>query len=334
MKKRALTGIKPTGVPHIANYIGAIRPALELTEKYDSYYFIADYHALTVLKTPEELTNLTYEVAAAWLAMGLDPANSVIYRQSDVPETFELSWLLSCVAPKGLMNRAHAYKAAVAEAEAAAKSDVDSGVNMGLFSYPVLMAADILLFSTDVVPVGKDQSQHVEYARDLAQRFNSTYTETLRVPDLMLSSTAASILGSDGRKMSKSYGNTVPLFADSNTLRKLIRRYKTDSSGADDPKEADNSGLFQIYREIAAAEDSKQVREALETGNMSWGRLKETVFELLDDFLKEPRERYHELLADKAQIHSILNEGAERARPEAVAVLNRARKAVGRAEMH
>jgi tryptophanyl-tRNA synthetase len=332
-RKRALTGIKPTGVPHIANYIGAIRPGLALTAEYDTYYFIADYHALTVIKDAAELTRLTYEVAAAWLAMGLDPAKSTIYRQSDLPEVFELSWILGCITPKGLMNRAHAYKAAVAEAEAEGKQDVDAGVNMGLFSYPVLMAADILLFSVDAVPVGRDQSQHIEYTRDIARRFNAIYGDVLTIPELVQSPTAASIIGDDGRKMSKSYGNVVPLFADSNTLRKLIRRYKTDSTGAHEPKDPDGSGLFQIHHEIAPAEDTSEVRRALESGEMPWGQLKDIVFELLEAFLKQPRERYRELMADKAQIHRILMEGAERARPEAAALLGRVRHAIGRVEM-
>jgi tryptophanyl-tRNA synthetase len=332
-KKRALTGIKPTGAPHVANYIGAIRPALALTDEYDSFYFIADYHALTAVKDAAELTNLTYEVAAAWLAMGLDPQKSTLYRQSDLPETFELSWILGCVTPKGMMNRAHAYKAAVAEAAAAGSADVDANVNMGLYSYPVLMAADILLFSADVVPVGRDQAQHLEYARDIAQKFNLTYGDTLKVPELLLSGTAASIIGSDGRKMSKSYGNQLPLFADSAALRKLIRRYKTDSTAADEPKDAENSGLFQIYREIVPADDAAEVKQALESGAMSWGRLKDIVFETLDGFLKEPRERYQELMADKGQIHKILRVGAERARPEAHDLLARVRKAIGRAEL-
>lgn len=333
-KKRSLTGIKPTGIPHVANYIGAIRPALALTQEYDSFYFIADYHALTVIKDPKEFRTLTYEVAAAWLAMGLDPQNSTIYRQSDLPETFELAWLLSCVTPKGAMNRAHAYKAAVAQAEQEGKADVDAGINMGLYCYPILMAADIILFSSDVVPVGKDQSQHVEVARDIAQSFNHLYGDVLKVPEVRLSPTAASIIGSDGRKMSKSYGNTLPLFADSDTLRKLIRRYKTDSTGADEPKDPEGSGLFQIYREIAASDDVAQVRTELESGGMSWGRLKDVVFEALDSFLKEPRVRYQDLMADHTQIHRILAEGADRARPDAQRLLARVREAVGRVEVY
>jgi tryptophanyl-tRNA synthetase len=331
-KKRALTGIKPTGAPHIANYIGAIRPALALTGEYDSFYFIADYHALTSIRNPEELAELTYEVAAAWLAMGLDPERSTIYRQSDLPETFELAWILNCVTPKGMMNRAHAYKAAVDQAVAEG-AEPDTHVNMGLYSYPVLMAADIILFSSHVVPVGRDQSQHVEYARDIAQRFNHAYGDTLRVPELLISPTAANIIGSDGRKMSKSYGNQIPLFAESPALKKIIRRYKTDSSGADEPKDAENSGLFQIYREIVSAEEAGSVKKALEAGDMTWGALKDLVFETLDGFLDEPRQRYRELMADRRQIDRILLAGAERARPEARDLLARTRAAIGRVEL-
>ena len=330
MTKRSLTGIKPTGIPHIANYIGAIRPALALSEQYDAYYFIADYHALTTVKDRRALIDLTYEVAAAWLAMGLNPDQVTLYRQSDLPEVFELTWILGCVTPKGLMNRAHAYKAAVAEAEKQGKTDVDAGINMGVYYYPVLMAADILLFSADVVPVGRDQSQHLEMTRDIAEKFNLTYGDILTIPELVVSSTAASILGLDGRKMSKSYRNVLPLFAGPDELARLIRRFKTDSTGAGEPKDPETTGLFQIYREIAAPRDAQRVRAALEDGGMSWKELKDAVFELLDGFLAGPRERYRELMADKAQIQRVLAAGAERARPEVAELLARVRYAIGR----
>jgi tryptophanyl-tRNA synthetase len=330
MGKRSLTGIKPTGIPHIANYIGAIRPALALAGQYDAYYFIADYHALTTVSDRETLTRLTYEVAAAWLAMGLDPQRATLYRQSDVPETFELAWILGCVTPKGLMNRAHAYKAAVAAAQAQGKTDVDAGVNMGVYFYPVLMAADILVFSADVVPVGRDQSQHVEMARDIAEKFNLAYGDVLTIPELVGSATAASILGADGRKMSKSHGNVLPLFAGRAEMAKMIRRFRTDSSGADEPKNPQSTGLFQIYAEIAAPGDAARVREALEAGAMSWKELKDTVFELLDGFLARPRERYRELMADPGQIQHVLAAGAGRTRPQAADLLARVRRAIGR----
>lgn len=330
MGKRSLTGIKPTGIPHIANYIGAIRPALALAGQYDAYYFIADYHALTTVRDRGTLARLTYEVAAAWLAMGLDPNRATLFRQSDVPETFELAWILGCVTPKGLLNRAHAYKAAVAAAQAQGKTDVDAGVTMGLYSYPVLMAADILVFSSDVVPVGRDQSQHVEMARDMAEKFNLAYGEVLTIPELLVSATAASILGLDGRKMSKSYDNVLPLFAEPAEMARMIRRFKTDSSGAGEPKNPHSTGLFQIYAEIAAPDDAARVREALEAGGMSWKELKDVVFGLLDGFLAKPRERYRELMADKGQIQHVLADGAERARPQAADLLARVRRAIGR----
>jgi tryptophanyl-tRNA synthetase len=243
---------------------------------------------------------------------------------------FELTWILGCVTPKGLMNRAHAYKAAVADAQAQGKADVDAGVNMGVYCYPVLMAADILLFSADVVPVGRDQSQHVEMTRDIAEKFNLTFGDVLTIPELVVSATSANILGLDGRKMSKSYGNVLPLFAGPDELARLIRRFKTDSTGAGEPKDPESNGLFQIYREIAAPDDTRRVRAALEAGTMSWKDLKETVFELLDGFLAGPRERYRELMADRAQIQRVLATGAERARPQAAELLARVRHAVGR----
>jgi tryptophanyl-tRNA synthetase len=329
-KKRALTGIKPTGVPHIGNYIGAIRPALALTREYDAYYFIADYHALTTVTDPQELTDLTYQVAAAWLAMGLDPSQVTIYRQSDIPEVFELSWILGCITPKGLMNRAHAYKAAVAAAREQGKKDVDATVNMGTYCYPVLMAADIILLSADVVPVGDDQAQHVEIARDLAEKFNFTYGDVLTVPQLSIRPTAASILGRDGHKMSKSYGNVLPLFSEPDEMLKLIRRFKTDSTAPDEPKDPESTGLFQIYRELAPSDDVVKVQEALEDGRMSWKELKDLTFEFLDQFLREPRQRYETLMSDKAQIQRILLDGAARARPEAVDLIGRVRTAIGR----
>jgi len=267
--------------------------------------------------------------------MGLDPENSTLYRQSDLPETFELAWILNCITPKGMMNRAHAYKAAVdaAREQNGEDGDLDAGINMGVYSYPVLMAADIILFSSHVVPVGRDQSQHVEYARDIAQRFNHAYGNTLRVPELLLSATAANIVGSDGRKMSKSYGNQIPLFAESAPLKKIIRRYKTDSSGANDPKDAEASGLFQIYREIATAEEAAGMKKALETGEMTWGACKDLTYDCVDAFLEEPRARYRELMADVRQIDRILLAGAERARPEARELLARTREAIGRVEL-
>ena len=329
----SLTGIKPTGEPHLGNYVGAIRPAITLTADYDAFYFIADYHALTTVHDPAVLDRYTRSVTASWLACGLDPAEVTLYRQSDVPETFELQWVLSCMTAKGLMNRAHAYKAARDRNRDSGVEDLDAGIDMGLFNYPVLMAADILIMAADVVPVGRDQVQHVEYARDIAERFNLTYGERFALP-LPRHVTAddrsqSTLPGLDGRKMSKSYGNHIPLFADSATLRKLVRRMKTDSTPVDEPKDPDSSALFAFYRQFAGPADQAALRERMLAGGMGWGQMKDVVFEQIDSELSGPRERYEALMADRAQLESILLGGAERARSRAREVLGSVRRAIG-----
>jgi tryptophanyl-tRNA synthetase len=326
--RTVLTGVKPTGKPHLGNYLGAMLPALELARSHRALLFIADYHALTDLEEARTVRAETYEVAAAWLAAGLDPENVTFYRQSDIPEVFELFWLLSCATPKGMMNRAHAYKAMV-EANIQLKRDPDYGVGMGLFAYPVLMASDILLFDVDVVPVGRDQSQHVEMARDIAQRFNNEVGDVLKVPELVLAAEPEPVLGLDGRKMSKSYDNTIPLFASRDELWRLLRRYKTDSSAADAPKDPDANGLFRIYAAFAAPADVVATRAALAAGALTWGGLKERTLEALDAVLAPLRQRYQALLEDKPQIDRILADGARRARPFAEATMRRVRCAVG-----
>jgi tryptophanyl-tRNA synthetase len=278
-RKTSLTGIKPTGEPHLGNLIGAIRPALTLAETYDAHYFIADYHALTTLRDPELLRHYSRSVAATWMAAGLDPERITMYRQSDVPETFELTWVLACVTAKGLMNRAHAYKAARDRNAEAGVADLDAGVNMGLYNYPVLMAADILLMDTDVVPVGRDQAQHVEYAADIAGSFNHLFGgEVLTVPEVVVpdAETGRTLPGIDGRKMSKSYDNTIPLFLQESKLKKLIRRIPTDSTPVEDPKDPDSSSVFQLLEQFAPAELTDETRKALEAGGMGWGDLKNT----------------------------------------------------------
>jgi tryptophanyl-tRNA synthetase len=326
--RTVLTGIKPTGKPHLGNYLGAMLPALELARSHRALLFIADYHALTDPAEAKTVRAQTYEVAAAWLATGLDPEHVTFYRQSDIPEVFELFWLLSCATPKGMMNRAHAYKALV-DANDQHLRDPDHGVNMGLFAYPVLMASDILLFDVDAVPVGKDQSQHVEMARDIAQKFNREFGDVLRVPELFLASEPELVLGLDGRKMSKSYDNTIPLFASRDDLSKLLRRYKSDSSAADAPKDPDANGLFRIYAAFAAPADAAAARAALVAGAMTWGELKGRTLEALDATVAPMRERYHALLGDTAQIDRTLADGARRARPLAAATMRRVRRAVG-----
>jgi tryptophanyl-tRNA synthetase len=329
----SLTGIKPTGVPHLGNYIGAIRPAIALTARYDAFYFIADYHALTTVRDPALLDEWSRSVAASWVACGLDPERVTLYRQSDIPETFELTWALSCVTAKGLLNRAHAYKAARDRNRDAGVEDLDAGVSMGLYNYPVLMAADILVMAADVVPVGRDQVQHVEYARDIAERFNQSYGEryALRLPEHVTSADEGehTMPGLDGRKMSKSYDNTIPLLGDRDALHKLVRRMKTDSTPVEAPKDPDSSTLFQIYRQFADEAGATAVRERLVAGGLGWGEMKEILFEQLDAVLAEPRERYRELMGDRAQLDAILAQGGERARERARAVLAGVRRAIG-----
>lgn len=323
-----LTGVKPTGKPHLGNYLGAMLPALRAGDGRQTMLFIADYHALTTVTDAAELRRLSYEVAATWLAIGLDPQTVTFYRQSDVPETFELFWLLCCVTQKGLMNRAHAYKAMLDE-NAEFGRDPDAGVNMGLFGYPVLMAADILLFDVHVVPVGKDQAQHVEMTRDIAERFNNAFGPALIVPEVLHTAEPELILGLDGRKMSKSYDNTIPLFASSDELRKLLRRYKTDSTAADAPKDPDANGLFRIYADFANAGDAEAVRAALLRGEMTWGALKQRTFETIDAHVAPLRERYAALIADPDELERILLEGAGKARAIARETMRRVRAAVG-----
>ena len=329
--KVSLTGIKPTGSPHLGNYVGMLRPALALAERFTAFYFIADYHALTTVRDREELRRLTHEIAACWLAFGLDPEKALFYRQSDVPEVFELAWVLACVAPKGLMNRAHAYKAAVERNRRAGVADLDAGINMGLYNYPVLMAADILLFRADYVPVGRDQVQHVEMARDIAEKFNHAFGPVLKLPEALVAEDeqAAVVPGLDGRKMSKSYQNTIPLFCDPGELRRLVFRVKTDSSRPEDPKDPDTSVLFQLFRHFAPAERTEEVRRALAGGGLGWAALKQELFETLEGFLAEPRARYRALLADRTQLEKVLAAGAERARPLARSLLDEVRAAVG-----
>jgi tryptophanyl-tRNA synthetase len=329
----SLTGIKPTGVPHIGNYVGAIRPALELATKYDAYYFVADYHAVTTVTDPKLLDFYSRSVEATWLACGLNPETTTFYRQSDVPETFELSWLLSCVTAKGLMNRAHAYKAARDKNREAKIQDLDAGINMGLYNYPILMAADILLMESDIVPVGKDQVQHVEYARDIAERFNQLYGQfyEFKLPRNLTSDyeDENAMPGLDGRKMSKSYDNTIPLFCDREELHRLIRRLKTDSTPIESPKDPDSSSLFAIYKQFASASDQSIIRERLLRGGLGWGEMKEVLFKELDAFLASGRQRYNFLMNDRKALDEILSRGAEKARERARRVLSHARAAVG-----
>lgn len=329
MKQRILTGITTTGTPHIGNYVGAIRPAIKLSHEknVDSFFFLANLHALVKCQKPEEVRQSSREIAASWLALGLDVEKAVFYQQSDIPEISELAWILSCVTAKGLMNRSHAYKAAVAEnAEA---NDPDKGVTMGLFSYPILMSADILIFNPHKVPVGRDQVQHLEMARDIGQRFNHIYGETFTLPDIYLSTEYPDMLmGLDGRKMSKSYHNTIPLFSNEKDLLKLIRKIKTDSLEPGEPKDPANSSLFSWYQAFASADEVKDMRTQYEEG-ISWGAVKDALFEVINRELKEPRERYEEWMADPKKMDRVLLQGAEKARAISVPFLQDIKKKVG-----
>jgi tryptophanyl-tRNA synthetase len=329
MRKVSLTGIKPTGTPHIGNYLGAIMPAIELAKQYDAYYFIADYHALTTVKDGRELEQLSYEVACTWLALGLDPEKVIFFRQSDIPQIFELSWVLACVTAKGLLNRAHAYKAYVDRNTAAGKTP-DDGINAGVYNYPVLMAADILLFRSDFVPVGLDQKQHVEIARDIALAFNSEYKKkVLKLPAPLVGEDVKTVPGLDGRKMSKNYGNTIPIFASPEELRKRVMRIVTDSKLPAEPKDPDNDNIFAIYKHFATADDQAMVRAEYERGGKSYAEMKQQLFELLDATFAESRIKYNELMENKPYVNDLLHQGAEKARAIGRGVIADIRKTIG-----
>jgi tryptophanyl-tRNA synthetase len=329
-KQTVLTGITTTGTPHLGNYVGAIRPAIEASqaERVQSFYFLADYHALVKNQDPARLRQSSLEVAATWLALGLDTEKSVFYRQSDVPEIAELNWIISSVTAKGLMNRAHAYKAAVAENEEAGNRDPDKGITMALFSYPVLMTADILMFNAHKVPVGRDQIQHVEMARDIAQRFNHIHGETFVLPEAVVDDKAAVLSGLDGRKMSKSYNNTIPLFETAKKLRKLVMKIKTNSLEPGEPKDPDDCALFDIYKAFATEAETAVYRQKLIDG-AGWGDAKQELFEYLDVHLADPREEYSKLMADPAHVEDVLLKGAARARESSTALIAKVRSAVG-----
>jgi tryptophanyl-tRNA synthetase len=329
MKKISLTGIKPTGILHIGNYFGAIKPALSLARDYDARYFIADYHALNTMKDPRELAANIREVAAGWLAAGLDPDKVIFYRQSSVPETFELSTQLMAFTSKGLMNRAHAYKALVQE-NTEKGGDPDAGINMGLFTYPVLMAADILLFDSDLVPVGKDQVQHIEMAQDIAQAVNFNYKrEVFKVPQAAVQDEVAVVPGLDGRKMSKSYNNTIPLFCPETQLRKLIMRIVTNSQAVEEPKDPEGSQIYLLYKLFAGPDEEAALAARYREGGMGWGEAKEELFRVVNRTLSPLRERFEAIMADTEGLDKILEQGAEKARPIAAATIKRFRKAAG-----
>ncbi|WP_298634345.1 tryptophan--tRNA ligase [uncultured Umboniibacter sp.] len=328
-KHTVLTGITTTGTPHLGNYVGAIRPAIEASKQadVDSFYFMADFHALIKCQDPEAIALSSKEIAATWLALGLDTDNATFYRQSDIPEIPELTWVLNCLTAKGLMNRAHAYKAAV-QSNLDEGLDADAAVTMGLFSYPVLMAADILMFNAHKVPVGKDQIQHVEMARDVAARFNHHYGETFTLPEAVVGDNVAVLQGLDGRKMSKSYGNTIPLFLTEKKLKKHINKIKTNLLEPGEPKDPDTSTVFQIWEAFATPSQTADMRKAFAEG-IAWGEAKKQLFELVNEEISDARTRYEEILADPSYIEAELLKGAEKARAHATPLLDKVRKAVG-----
>lgn len=331
-KTRYLTGITTTGTPHLGNYVGSIRPSLAASRRADveSFYFLADYHGLIKCDDPARIQRSTHEIAATWLAAGLDPERVVFYRQSDVPEIPELTWFLTCVTGKGLLNRAHAYKAAV-DKNTESGSDADDGVTAGLFMYPVLMAADILAFSAQKVPVGKDQIQHIEMARDIAASFNHLYcgqTPLLVQPEFEVDEQVALLPGLDGRKMSKSYGNTIPLFVPREEMRKKIMSILTDSKAPGEPKDTEGSALFQIYRAFASEAETTALAQEFAAG-IAWGEAKEKLFARIDAEIAPMRERYAQLIANPQEVEAILQAGAAKARAIARPLVQAARAAVG-----
>jgi tryptophanyl-tRNA synthetase len=321
-RKRSLSGIKPTGMPHLGNYLGMIRPAVDLQETHDAFYFVADLHSLTSTHSPELLRQHTYDITAIFLALGLDPVRSVFWRQSDVPEVAELSWVLSCVTSMGMLERAHAWKAA--------KDRGDEGAEPhGLFAYPVLMAADILLFDSDVVPVGKDQIQHVEMTRDMAERFNRIFGDCFKLPGAFVREEVQTVLGTDGRKMSKSYGNTIPLFLPAKQLRKAVMRIETDSKGLDDVKDPDTCNVMSFYRLFATPAEVAEMEERYRAGGYGYGHAKQALFESMDAHLAPARERYLALREDEDSLEDVLQDGEARAREVAGPVLDRVRAMAG-----
>ena len=330
MLQKILTGIKPTGYIHLGNYIGAVKPSIELSQQdnVSSYLFIADSHSLTIHPSVENLKHSIYQIASAWLACGLDPEKVFFYCQSDIPELFELNWILSCFTPKGLMNRAHSYKAKRDQNLKLGKKDLDDKVNMGLYNYPILMGADILLFSPNLVPVGGDQIQHLEMTRDIAQKFNHIYKTNLFTIPKALVQEEKTLPGLDGQKMSKSYNNEISLFLESKKLQKLVRKIKTDSLLAEEPKDTTNCLIFQIYKNFATPKEIENLKNRYAKG-IGWGEAKDILFYKLEDYFKAKKEIYDHYMSQPLELEKILKNGSEKVREEARDFLKQIKKTVG-----
>ena len=326
-EKTVLTGIKPTGTPHIGNYIGALKPLIEQSQTQKTFVFIADLHALNSIHDATQIKQHTYEIAALLISMGLNLENAILFRQSDIDEIYQLNSLLMNVTPKGLMNRAHSYKAAM-DKNIAVGDDVDAGINMGLYTYPILMTADILLYNSDIVPVGSDQKQHVEFARDIAGYFNKIYGETFKLPTPVIGQDTGLIPGLDGRKMSKSYDNTIPLMAPEKELKKKIMRIITDSKTPEDVKDPDESTIYQLYKHFATDAEIAEFAEMFRRGGMGYGTAKTILFDKVNSVLANARMEYERLMSNTNEIEQILQDGATRARPVAAETLHRVTKAM------
>lgn len=331
MKERILTGIKPTGYSHLGNYFGAIKPAIELSQNsnYDCFFFVADYHALTTVKTKQELENYTLSIASTWLACGLDFKKVVFFKQSAIPQDFELNWILNNVTPKGLLNRAHAYKALVEENEKNGK-DKDDDINMGVYNYPILMTADIVLFNTNLVPVGLDQKQHIEIARDIVDNFNKRYGDVLVKPQEYIQKDVSTLVGLDGRKMSKSYNNTIQLFSTEKVLKQSVNKIVTTSQLPGEPKDP-NCTINTLYKLFVSPKQSLQFEQELKNG-LGWGEAKKQLFEVANSFIAPMREKYNYYMANPKLVNKILEEGSKQAVEIAEQTLTKVKKSVGAME--
>ncbi|MBI5754319.1 tryptophan--tRNA ligase [Candidatus Peregrinibacteria bacterium] len=319
--KRILSGVQPSGKPHIGNYLGAIRQHIEMQKDYECFLFIADLHALTTVRNPELMRQQTYELAVTYLALGLDPNKTAFFKQSDIPEHAELCWIFDCITKMPFLERAHAWK----DAQAKGKKEA----TVGLFNYPILMSADILLYQPDIVPVGKDQKQHVEIARDIATNFNQTFGETFKLPEPLIKEGVAVVPGTDGQKMSKSYGNTIDLFGTDAELKKQVMSIVTDSTPLEKPKNPDTCHIFNLYKLFANKKEIEALSAKYKAGGFGYGDAKKTLLTKLTEYFTDARKKYNEILPKKDYVYSVLEDGAKRAKIVASATLETAKKKIG-----